>query len=66
MLEKKKFKIAIQINGKTKEIIELDSSHDEKDVKNIALNSNKIKKMINNKSVKKIIFVPEKIMNILI
>ena len=59
-------KIAVQINGKTKEIIEFDIGIDEEKVKIRALNSEKIKKMTNNKAIKKTIFVPEKILNIVL
>jgi leucyl-tRNA synthetase len=61
-----KIKIAIQINGKTKEIIEVKKDTDEK---NVIKECKKIKK-INNKlienEIKKIIFVKNKIINYLI
>jgi len=59
-------KIAIQIDGKTREIIEFDVGIDEERVKDEALNSKKIKKMTNKKTIKKTIFVPEKILNIVL
>ncbi len=58
--------IAIQVNGKTKAIIEFSSNSQEKTVKDSALTHPKISKITNNKKIKKIIFVPEKILNIVI
>jgi len=63
---KKICKIAIQIDGKTREIIEFDVGISKEEVKIKALNSKKIKKMIDKKLIKKIIFVPEKIINIVL
>ena len=63
---KKVSKIAIQINGKTREIIEFDVGIDEERVKIKALDSKKIKKMTDKKIIKKTIFVPEKIFNIVL
>jgi len=59
-------KIAIQVNGKTKEIIEFDVGIDEETIRIKALNSKKIKRMIENKTIKRIIFVPEKIFNVVL
>ena len=63
---KKICNIAIQVDGKTREIIEFDIGIDEKGVKIRALNSKKIKKMIDKKIIKKTIFVPEKILNMVL
>ena len=38
----------------------------EEDVRIKALNNNKIKKMINDQSIKKVIFIPNKILNIVL
>ena len=63
---KKASKIAVQINGKTKEILEFNIGIDKEKVKIKALNNKKIKKMISGKAIKKTIFVPEKILNIVL
>ena len=63
---KKICNIAIQIDGKTREIIEFDVGISEEEVTIKALNSNKIKRMIDKKVIKKTIFVPEKILNIVL
>ena len=66
IIKKTNYKIAIQINGKTKEIIEMDFTPNEKEMLDILKNNNKIKKMIVDKKIKRSIYVPKKIINILI
>ncbi|MDC0426743.1 leucine--tRNA ligase [Pelagibacteraceae bacterium] len=61
-----KIKIAIQINGKTREVIEVKKDLDEKDVVNESKKSKKIKDQLQKKEIKKIIFVKNKIINYLI
>ena len=63
---KKVCKIAIQIDGKTKEIMEFDVGLIEQHVKIKAFDNKKINKMIDNKKIKKTIFVPDKIFNIVL
>ena len=63
---KKTYKIAIQVDGKTREIIEFDVGIGEEEVKIKALNSKKIKKIVDKRIIKKTIFVPEKILNIVL
>ena len=63
---KKVSRIAIQVDGKTREIIEFDVGISEERIKFMALNSKKIKKMIGKKVIKKTIFVPEKILNMVL
>ena len=63
-LKQQTVKIAIQVNGKLREVIEMDVDLDDEKVKKIALNSEVIQKNIKDKSVKKIIVVKNKIVNI--
>ena len=65
-LRKKISKIAIQVNGRTKKIIECNFGANEENVRTKALSDKKIKKFIDNNSIKRIIFVPEKILNIVL
>ena len=66
LLTKKISKIAIQVNGRTKKIIEFNVGAHEERVRTRALGDKKIKKLIDNNSIKRIIFVPEKILNIVL
>ena len=58
-------KVAIQINGKTREIIEAEQNLPEKDLIKLSKDSAKVNKHLQNKNVQKIIFVKNKILNYL-
>ena len=58
--------LIIQINGKFRDKIETSSNLSEEKVKELAFNKDKIKKRIEGKEIKKIIFVPDKLINIVI
>ena len=62
---KEKVKIAIQINGKTKQIIEIDKDLNEKEIVNEFKNE-KVFQQLNNKEIIKTIFVKNRIINYLI
>ena len=64
--KKIKLKIAIQINGKTKEIIEIDDKISKEKVLEIVKNNDKIKKNLLGKNIKREIYVPGKIVNLVI
>ena len=64
--KKNKSKIAIQINGKTREVIEIDSSLTKDGVLEIIKNNNKIKKSLVGKNIQREIYVPGKILNLVI
>jgi leucyl-tRNA synthetase len=61
-----KIRLAIQINGKTKKIIEVDKDADEKNVLKECLKDKKISEQINEKKIIRTIFVKNKIINYLI
>ena len=56
----------MQINGKIRDRIEVEAGISEKQAKEAALKQEKIKKWINNKKIKKVIFVPNKLINFVI
>ena len=58
--------IAVQINGKTREIVNIKKDQDLKDFEKEIINSKKVKKYINGKKIFKTIFVKNKIVNYLI
>ena len=66
LILEEKIKIAIQINGKTKEIIEVNKDSDEKNVINECKNVKKINDQFSKSKIKKIIFVKNKIINFLL
>ena len=59
-------KIAVQINGKTREIVEIDKNTEKKEVIQIVKNNEKIKKSIMGKKIVREIYVPGKIVNLVI
>ena len=61
-----KVKIAIQINGKTKEVIEIDESIKKEGVLDLVKNNEKIKRNIKDKKLIREIYVPGKIVNLVI
>ena len=61
-----KIKLAIQINGKTKKIIEVDKDIDENKALSECLKDKKISEQINEKKIIKTIFVKNKVINYLI
>ena len=52
-----KVNVAIQINGKTRDILEFDKDTSEEEVNKIILKGSKAKKYLENKKIKKTIFV---------
>ncbi|MEA3463949.1 MAG: class I tRNA ligase family protein, partial [Patescibacteria group bacterium] len=56
----------VQINGKLRDIIKVDADISEKEVKKVALESDKIKKWISGKEIIKMIFVKGKLINIVV
>ena len=63
---KEEIKLAIQINGKTRDILPIKKDLDEVEIKDLILKNSKAKKYIENKMIKKTIFVKNKIINYLI
>lgn len=58
--------LVVQVNGKVKDKIEVDESLDQEEMKQVALNSEKIKSLTDGKSVVKVIVVPKKLVNIVV
>jgi len=63
---KQSSKLAIQINGKTRDILEMQGEMPEKDMKEKVLELPSVKKWTEGKEVKKIIYVKGKILNIVV
>jgi len=66
MSKKSSYGMVIQVNGKTKDVIFLDHTPEEKALFDILKNNNKIQKIIKNKKIIRTIYVPNRILNILI
>lgn len=59
-------KIAITINGKLRDTVEMKIQANQEEVKQVALNSEKIQKHLSGKEIKKFIYVQDKILNIIV
>ena len=60
------YTIVIQVNGKIRDKIDLDADLSKEELEKLALNNEKIKKLLDGKEPKKVIVVPRKIVNIVI
>ena len=56
----------VQINGKTRSVLELKTGLNKEEITEIVKNHEKIKNYFNNKPIKNIIFIPNKLINIII
>ena len=65
-LENKKISFVIQINGKKREVISVNNDVKEDEILDIINNNKKLKSYIENKEIVKKIFVPNKIINLII
>ncbi|MDO8733613.1 MAG: leucine--tRNA ligase, partial [Elusimicrobiota bacterium] len=65
-LVQEKITIAVQINGKLRGQIEIKTDAGEKEILEISIADDKIKKYLENKKIIKTIFVPKKLLNIVI
>jgi len=63
LIKEKKITLIIQINGKVRDRIETEAALPEKEAKELALSREKIKKWTEGKKIKKVIFVPGKLIN---
>ena len=66
LVKEEKIQLIIQINGKVRDKIEVEADISEEKAKELALSQEKIKRWTEGKSIKKVIFVPGKLINIVI
>ena len=64
LIKEKIISLIVQVNGRVRDKIEVEADISEKKAKELALSSEKIKKWTEGKKIKKIIFVPGKLINI--
>ena len=65
-LKEEKISLIIQVNGKVRDKIEVKADISEKEAKKLTLEREKVKRWIEGKEIKKVIFVPGKLINIVI
>ena len=59
-------KFAVQVNGKTRDIIKVKKNEPEKNINQVVLTQSKAKKYIEDKKILKTIFVSNKIINYIV
>lgn len=66
LIQEENFTLIVQINGKVRDKLEIEANISSEDIKKIALSSEKIKKWIKDKEIKKTIVIPKKLINIVV
>jgi len=66
MIEEKNVLLIVQINGKVRDKIEVEAGMDQKEIEKLVLKSEKIKALVGESKVQKTIYVPNKLINIVI
>ena len=64
LIEEEKVLLIVQVNGKVRDKIEAKSGLSQKDVEKLVMASEKIKALIGTAEIKKIVFIPNKLINI--
>jgi leucyl-tRNA synthetase len=65
-IEKKEFNLIIQINGRIKEKIKVKTNISQEKAEEISLKNEKIQKNILNKKIKKVVFIPNRLINFVV
>jgi len=66
LAQEKTWQLIIQINGKVRDKIEVEKGISEAEIKKLALEQEKIKKWLGDKKPKKIIYIPERLINLVV
>ena len=66
MINEDRFDLVIQINGKTRAVITVKKDIDKKEAKRLAMDNQVIARWLISKEVKKIIFVPNRLINFIL
>ena len=64
LVKEKTITLVIQINGKVRDKIEVEADISEKEARELAISQEKVQKWIEGKEIKKVVFVPGKLINI--
>jgi len=66
LIEEEKINFIVQVNGKLRATLKVNSDISEKEVKGLALKDEAVLKQIENKEIKKIVFVPKRLINFVV
>ncbi|MBI2098172.1 MAG: leucine--tRNA ligase [Candidatus Wildermuthbacteria bacterium] len=65
-IQQERMKLVLQVNGKVRDVIEVDAALGESEAKRLILQNEKVQKYLAGKEPKKIIFVPGRLVNIVV
>ena len=65
-IQEKKVRLILQVNGKVRDVVEADTGLAEAEAKDLALKSEKIQKWLGGKRPQKVIFVVDKLVNVVV
>ncbi|MFP4427944.1 MAG: leucine--tRNA ligase [Desulfovermiculus sp.] len=65
-LHKEEMLIVVQVNGKLRGKISVPSNAEQEEIKTLALGNEKVKKYVQGKEVKKVVVVPQKLVNVVV
>jgi len=66
LIKEEKINLVIQVNGKVRDRIEVPAGISEEEAKTLAISREKVKNWLSGKEIKQIIFVPDKLINIVV
>jgi len=66
LVKEEKVLMIVQVNGKVRDKIEVVAGMSQKEAEKVAMESEKVKPWLRGKEVRKVIFVPDKLINIVI
>jgi len=66
LIQEETWQLIIQINGKVRDKIEVKKNISEEEAKKITLSQDKVKKWLNDKKPKKIIYIPNRLINLVV
>jgi len=66
LIEEEAWQLIIQINGKLRDKIKVQKGASEKEIKELALSQEKVKKWLDNQQPKKIIYIPNRLINLVV
>jgi len=65
-IKEEKIKLVVQVNGKLRATLEVESGITEDEAKELALKEDKVKKAIGDKKTKKVVFVKDRLINFVV
>ena len=66
LIEEETFQLIVQIDGKVRDRIEVKKDISEKEIRELALSREKVRKWLDNKKPRKIIYVPNRLINLVV